>query len=132
MKAACIGCRSSGVPSPSIVVTVSPSCITASDRQLLIRRPSTITVQAPHWPWSQPFLVPVRRSEERRVGKSVSVRVDLGGRRIIKKKKIKKYVKNDNIGTDEMFEGRIELVNSSKKQKSENLIVEINRQNDQL
>src|SRR3546814_14453451 len=29
-----------------------------------------------------------RRSEERRVGKSVSVRVDLGGRRIIKKKKI--------------------------------------------
>src|SRR3546814_8701728 len=28
----------------------------------------------------------VSRSEERRVGKSVSVRVDLGGRRIIKKK----------------------------------------------
>src|SRR3546814_19383592 len=28
------------------------------------------------------------RSEERREGKSVSVRVDLGGRRIIKKKKI--------------------------------------------
>src|SRR3546814_11684603 len=34
------------------------------------------------------------RSEERRVGKSVSVRVDLGGRRIIKKKK-----KNTQIGT---------------------------------
>src|SRR3546814_20378403 len=31
--------------------------------------------------------VPAQRSEERRVGKSVSVRVDLGGRRIIKKKK---------------------------------------------
>src|SRR3546814_13709410 len=30
-----------------------------------------------------------RRSEERRVGKGVSVRVDLGGRRIIKKKKTK-------------------------------------------
>src|SRR3546814_4745063 len=29
----------------------------------------------------------VNRSEERRVGKSVSVRVDLGGRRIIKKKR---------------------------------------------
>src|SRR3546814_16099425 len=29
------------------------------------------------------------RSEERRVGKSVSVRVDLGGRRIMKKKKTK-------------------------------------------
>src|SRR3546814_19939454 len=28
------------------------------------------------------------RSEERRVGKSVSVRVNLGGRRIIKKKKV--------------------------------------------
>src|SRR3546814_12185121 len=34
------------------------------------------------------FLGPVR-SEERRVGKSVSVRVDLGGRRIIKKKTTK-------------------------------------------
>src|SRR3546814_11094261 len=32
------------------------------------------------------------RSEERRVGKSVSVRVDLGGRRIIKKKNKKKTV----------------------------------------
>src|SRR3546814_18855913 len=31
---------------------------------------------------------PSLRSEERRVGKSVSVRVDLGGRRIIKKKQI--------------------------------------------
>src|SRR3546814_11085634 len=29
------------------------------------------------------------RSEERRVGKSVSVRVDIGGRRIMKKKKVK-------------------------------------------
>src|SRR3546814_21107628 len=32
-------------------------------------------------------LVRIKRSEERRVGKGVSVRVDLGGRRIIKKKK---------------------------------------------
>src|SRR3546814_19429884 len=31
----------------------------------------------------------ILRSEERRVGKDVSVRVDLGGRRIIKKKKKK-------------------------------------------
>src|SRR3546814_19093297 len=30
--------------------------------------------------------ISIKRSEERRVGKSVSVRVDLGGRRIIKKK----------------------------------------------
>src|SRR3546814_17594971 len=37
----------------------------------------------------------IRRSEERRVGKRVSVRVDLGGSRIIKKKKqqtVRKYV----------------------------------------
>src|SRR3546814_15143148 len=33
---------------------------------------------------------PVSRSEERRVGKAVSVRVDLGGRRIIKQKKKQK------------------------------------------
>src|SRR3546814_15798303 len=33
---------------------------------------------------------PRHRSEERRVGKSVSVRVDLGGRRHLKKKKKKK------------------------------------------
>src|SRR3546814_15219877 len=33
-----------------------------------------------------PPLLQRRRSEERREGKSVSVRVDLGGRRIIKKK----------------------------------------------
>src|SRR3546814_15958085 len=32
----------------------------------------------------------LRRSEERRVGKSVSVRVDFGGRRLIKKKNITK------------------------------------------
>src|SRR3546814_18575076 len=32
------------------------------------------------------------RSEERRVGKSVSVRVDLGGRRIIKKKNSKTHI----------------------------------------
>src|SRR3546814_19183896 len=32
----------------------------------------------------------LKRSEERRVGKRVSVRVDLGGRRIIKKKKQKR------------------------------------------
>src|SRR3546814_2371637 len=36
------------------------------------------------------------RSEERRVGKSVSVRVDLGGRRIIKKKKKENIYKKQN------------------------------------
>src|SRR3546814_18235515 len=39
------------------------------------------------------------RSEERRVGKSVSVRVDLGGRRIIKKKKSANTAKTMHIRT---------------------------------
>jgi hypothetical protein len=46
-----------------------------------MRRPSTITVQAPHWPWSQPFLVPVRcrcsRSASSSVVRVSSVRVRL-------------------------------------------------------
>ena len=58
--------------SPSIVVISAPSCMTASVRQELMRRPSTSTVQAPHWPWSQPFLVPVRPDARagRRAGSS--------------------------------------------------------------
>src|SRR3546814_19608222 len=38
----------------------------------------------------------ISRSEERRVGKSVSVRVDLGGRRIIKKTKLNKNYVEDS------------------------------------
>src|SRR3546814_20730670 len=38
-----------------------------------------------------------RRSEERRVGKECSVRVDLGGRRIIKKKTAKTTIKKQTI-----------------------------------
>ena len=49
-----------GPPTPSMVTISSPSCITASVRHELMRRPLTSTVQAPHCPWSQPFLVPVR------------------------------------------------------------------------
>src|SRR5207237_669329 len=37
-----------------------------------MRRPSTRTVQAPHWPWSQPFLVPVRPRFSRRASSSVT------------------------------------------------------------
>src|SRR3546814_11252947 len=40
------------------------------------------------------FVTLQTRSEERRVGKSVSVRVDLGGRRIINKKKQKEHTQN--------------------------------------
>ncbi len=45
---------------PSIVVTCRPSTEAARVRQDSTRSPSTWTVQAPHWPWSQPFLAPVR------------------------------------------------------------------------
>ena len=50
MNADCIGCSSLPFASPSMVVISSPSCITASVRHELIRRPFTSTVQAPHWP----------------------------------------------------------------------------------
>ena len=36
-----------------------------------MRLPSTSTVQAPHWPWSQPFLVPVRSRSWRSRSSSV-------------------------------------------------------------
>jgi hypothetical protein len=32
------------------MVVMLPSCMTASVKHELIRRPSTITVHAPHWP----------------------------------------------------------------------------------
>jgi hypothetical protein len=60
MNAACKGWSACGEPSPSMVTISSPSCMTASVRQELILRPLISTVQAPHCPWSQPFLVPVR------------------------------------------------------------------------
>src|SRR3546814_16926889 len=44
-----------------------------------------------HKPLARRFAAQSHRSEERRVGKELSVRVDLGGRRIIKKKKTKQY-----------------------------------------
>src|SRR3546814_16075101 len=47
----------------------------------------------------------INRSEERRVGKSVSVRVDLGGRRIIKKKK-KQNVTNRSPASDRKYTKR--------------------------
>src|SRR5262245_24120913 len=54
-----------------MVVTLSPSCITARLRQALMRVPFTNTVQAPQCPWSQPFLVPVKRRCSRRASRRV-------------------------------------------------------------
>ncbi len=38
----------------------------------MARRPPTSTVQAPHWPWSQPFLAPVSSSCSRSTSSSVA------------------------------------------------------------
>ena len=65
------GMQASGVPRPSIVVISSPSCRRRSVRQEFTRRPLTCTVQAPHWPWSQPFFVPVSATVSRRQSRSV-------------------------------------------------------------
>src|SRR5215467_6922662 len=54
-----------------MVVTVAPSFMIASVKHELMRFPSTNTVHAPHWPWSQPFLVPVRSSRSRRTSSRV-------------------------------------------------------------
>ena len=56
---------------PSTVVTSRPCAATARVRHARVRRPSTSTVQAPHWPWSQPFLDPVSPMWSRRASSSV-------------------------------------------------------------
>src|SRR3546814_11288878 len=80
------------------------SDVCSSDLHVLVEKPVTLTADqgwdladrvhergvhflAPYGWNYKPFTVEAKRSEERRVGKELSVRVDLGGRRIIKKKK---------------------------------------------
>src|ERR1700731_958634 len=55
-----------------MVRTSAPSWLIAKARHELIRRPSTRTVHAPHWPRSQPFLVPVRCRRSRSRSSSVT------------------------------------------------------------
>ncbi len=59
-NASCIGCRSSRVPMPSIVVTERPSACTANIVQLFTETPSSSTVHAPQLEVSQPTCVPVK------------------------------------------------------------------------
>src|SRR3546814_1920415 len=54
---------------------------------LLIQQPLKCTTAAMHITDKVVAAFGIKRSEERRVGKDVAVRVDLGGGRIIKKKK---------------------------------------------
>src|ERR1700730_7046634 len=71
MNACCNGWSVPSPARPSMVVTLAPSFITANVKQELTRRPSTKTVQAPHWPWSQPFFVPVRLRRSRKASSKV-------------------------------------------------------------
>src|SRR4029079_7077793 len=52
------------------MVISAPSCITASVRHETMRCPPTRIVHAPHAPWSQPFLVPVRFARSRSMSSS--------------------------------------------------------------
>src|SRR5262249_59034989 len=49
----------------------APSFMTARVRHELMRTPLARTVQAPHCPWSHPFLVPVRPRYSRRASSRV-------------------------------------------------------------
>src|SRR3546814_15327571 len=61
--------------------------------------------------------IEIERSEERRVGKDVSVRVDLGGRRIIKKKKREQQSTNKPKYSSMKDRQRILQVNSNPQSK---------------
>src|SRR5687768_1137901 len=65
------GCSCSLVASPSIVSTSRPSACTASIRHELTDLPSTITVQAPQSPTSQPSLDPVNSNSSRSIRRRV-------------------------------------------------------------
>ena len=73
MKACCIGCSGpSGSARPSMVVISRPvgRRRQASGRTARAGR-RRCTVQAPHWPWSQPFFAPVRPRCSRNASSSV-------------------------------------------------------------
>src|SRR3546814_14721234 len=70
--------------------TATPSGLSEVMRQAARPRPRG---RVPQPPVLRPHRREARRSEERRVGKELSVRVDLGGRRSIKKKKQNQHQK---------------------------------------
>src|SRR5262245_41806935 len=71
MKACCNGCSAPFAASPSMVVTLAPSFMTANVRQEFALRPPARTAQAPHGPCSQPSLVPVRLRRSRSASSKV-------------------------------------------------------------
>src|SRR4030042_3624804 len=72
MKADCKGWSCpEALARPSIVVTEAPSISTAGKRHELTAFPFTSTVQAPHSPFPQPYLVPVISSSSLSRSRSV-------------------------------------------------------------
>ena len=68
-----MGCILPPLASPSMVVMDLFPQVAASVRQESCLFPSIITVQAPHCPWSQPFLDPVSDSRSRRASNRVTL-----------------------------------------------------------
>jgi HPt (histidine-containing phosphotransfer) domain-containing protein len=64
-------------------VQAAPSRLAASARQELIRRPSTSTVQAPHWPRSQPFFACTVLVDGRRINSCLALAASLDGAEIL-------------------------------------------------
>ena len=81
MKARCTRPGFSGVPRPSSVVIFRPPSVETGVTQENTARPSTSTVQAPHWPRPQPNLAPfssqlvAQHVEQRRVGSASTSRL---------------------------------------------------------
>src|SRR5215211_9333250 len=65
MKALCKGCGCSGIPSPSTVRTSLSAAAESGRSQDATARPSSSTLQAPHWLAPQPKRVPMSPSGPR-------------------------------------------------------------------
>src|SRR5579875_2644904 len=82
MNACWTGCSVPPAASPAAVVIAAPSYATARARQDSTRSLSSSTVQAPHWPWSQPFFGLVLPSRSRSASSRL-VRVSIVSRRLL-------------------------------------------------
>src|SRR3546814_12794439 len=76
-------------PSPYAALAGAEARVAAIGFRLTTENAAWCPARQPQfgWIWGAPRLYDADRSEERRVGKEWAVRVDVGGRRIIKKKK---------------------------------------------
>src|SRR5438552_679506 len=65
-NASCKGCSRPLLSRPSMVVICRPAAARSEVMQDRVATPSMSTVQAPHWPSPQPYLLPVRSRSSRR------------------------------------------------------------------